>query len=330
MTVPVIRNLLHQYPQLEVTMVSTAFHAPLFAGMPRLHFVAADLKGRHKGVPGLLRLFRELRTGAPIDAVADLHQVLRTRILRVFFTLAGVRWAAQDKGRKEKAALTRPHNKVLQPLKATFQRYADVFAVLGLPVALDTRVGMHGKPGVPEMLAAVKQKQKCIGIAPFAQYERKTYPADQMKAVLRLLAVHPHLQVYLLGGRADKPKLQAWSGEIPGVQVMAGSLPFALELDFIAHMDVVVSMDSANMHLASLFGVPVVSVWGATHPFAGFYGWGQEARNAVQIDLECRPCSVFGNKAGPREDLACMRGITPISVYNRVMSVLESADAAVS
>ena len=91
----------------------------------------------------------------------------------------------------------------------------------------------------------------------------------------------------------------------------------------IANLDLVVSMDSANMHLASLFGVPVVSVWGATHPFAGFYGWGQLIGNAVQLDLDCRPCSVFGNKPGPRSDLACLHGIPPLVLYQKVMQVLE-------
>jgi len=84
-----------------------------------------------------------------------------------------------------------------------------------------------------------------------------------------------------------------------------------------------ISMDSANMHLASLFGVPVVSVWGATHPFAGFMGFGQSPDRAVQIDdLECRPCSVFGNKPCFRGDHACMEWITPERVLEKVGQVL--------
>ncbi|OLY93462.1 hypothetical protein BUE76_17410 [Cnuella takakiae] len=324
MTVPVIRNLLHQYPHLEVTMVSPAFHAPLFAGMERLHFVAADLKGKHKGVAGLFRLFRQLRSNASFDAVADLHHVLRTRILRIFFSATRTRWASVDKGRAEKQALTRSQNKVLAPLKATFQRYADVFAQLGLPIQLDIPGGIAPKGQMPPILKLLKQEgRKAIGIAPFAQYSRKTYPPEKMLEVLRLLSGHPMLSIYLLGGKADVPHLKAWAEPFPNVEVVAGTLKFADELPFIAHLDVVVSMDSANMHLASLYGVPVVSIWGATHPYAGFYGWGQQAANAVQIDLACRPCSVFGNKPGPRADLACMHGISPLQVYQQVLQVLD-------
>jgi ADP-heptose:LPS heptosyltransferase len=323
MTVPLIRNLLQQHPQLEVTMVSTAFHAPLFEGIERLHFVAADLKGRHKGFAGLFKLFRELRNRQRIDAVADLHNVLRTQILKLFFTLSGTRWVAQDKGREEKKALTRSEQKVLQPLKSTFQRYADVFAALGVPVQLDVAGGLKSMDTIPGSLAAAKAAgKKLIGIAPFAQFERKTYPPEKMKEVLRMLAQHKNLQLYLLGGKSDVPALQQWADEIPRLVNVAGTMRFAEELPFIAHLDVVISMDSANMHLASLYGVPVVSIWGATHPYAGFYGWGQAPGNAVQIELACRPCSVFGNKQGPREDLACMHGIAPLVVYEKIMQVL--------
>ena len=82
-----------------------------------------------------------------------------------------------------------------------------------------------------------------------------------------------------------------------------------------------VSMDSANMHLASLYGVPVVSIWGGTHPYLGFYGWGQQMENAVQVDLDCRPSSVFGNKPCPR-NMECMNLVSPIMVYDKIIQQL--------
>lgn len=326
MTVPVIKNLLHQHPQLELTMVSNAFHAPLFAGIERLHFLSAELKGKHKGFAGLYRLFRELKAACRIDAVADLHQVLRTRILKIYFQLAGIRWAAQDKGRKEKKELTRFNNKILKPLPSTFERYAAVFATLGYPIQLNIADGLQPKGTMPASFKEKVKGRKLVGIAPFAQFTRKTYPPDKMKAVIRMIAAHQDVQVFLFGGRADLAVLQQWTTEIEGLEIVAGSMSFSAELDLIGQLQVMVSMDSANMHLASLYGVPVVSIWGATHPYAGFYGWGQHPGNAVQIDLACRPCSVFGNKPGPRPDLACMEGIAPMAVYNKVMSVLSGHD----
>ena len=92
----------------------------------------------------------------------------------------------------------------------------------------------------------------------------------------------------------------------------------------MSHLELMVSMDSANMHLASLVNTPVVSIWGATHPYTGFMGWNQKLENAVQVDLPCRPCSIFGNKPCLRGDYACLNSITPDMVFSKVKAVLNN------
>ena len=94
------------------------------------------------------------------------------------------------------------------------------------------------------------------------------------------------------------------------------------ELTFMSTLDIMISMDSANMHLASLVGIPVVSIWGATHPYAGFMGWGQSIDNAIQIDLPCRPCSIYGNKPCMRGDYACLKNISPEQIVEKVEAVI--------
>lgn len=324
MTVPVVKLLLQQHPDVEVTFVSVAFVKPLFNNIDRLHFYEADIRGEHKGIIGLYRLYKTLKKQVEIDAIADLHNVLRTQILRVYFGAAGKKIAVINKGRKEKKMLTREHNKVLKPLKSTFQRYADVFTALGLPLHLNTEQGIL----IPQQKSSLtgtytQQGYKVIGIAPFAQYSEKTYPAAKMQQVIRLLIKHNNVKIFLFGGKNDVPALQQFeAGDKEKIQSLAGVMSFEDELNAIAQLDVMVSMDSANMHLASVFGVPVVSVWGGTHPYLGFYGWGQPLSNAVQVELDCRPSSVFGNKPCPRGDLACMNRIAPIMVYNKIAEVL--------
>ncbi|RYY98523.1 MAG: glycosyltransferase family 9 protein [Chitinophagaceae bacterium] len=322
MTVPVLQLLLRQHPELEVTFVSTGFVRPLFQNMERVHFVAADLKGRHKGVRGLYRLFRELRGTARFTGIADLHNVLRTKILRAYFKVTGIPAAALDKGRAEKKELTRPEQKALRPLKPMHERYADVFRSLGFGVDLSAHYGFR-QPNTPSyMQQGIDAGIRFIGIAPFAAYREKTYPPEQMVQVIRLLCHDGRNRVFLFGGKGDAAQLDEWQREIPGTHNLAGKMHFGEELDHIGALHVMISMDSANMHLASLYGVPVVSVWGGTHPWLGFYGWRQDPANAVQIDLPCRPSSVFGNKDCPN-DRACMRGIEPLLVAGRVLEILE-------
>ncbi len=321
MTVPVLKLLLYQHPSLQVTFVSVAFVKPLFEDIERLHFVAADLKEKHKGVGGLYRLYKELTNTVSFDAIADLHNVLRTQILRIFFS--GKRIATINKGRKEKRELTRRKHKVVKPLPSTFQRYADVFASLDLPTVLDVKGGIKPPPSAAARWQQWKIKGvHIIGIAPFARYAEKTYPKEKMMSVIALLLSDKNIRIALFGGKEDAAALSGMASiDTAKIGVIAGSLSFSEELSFIAQLDAMISMDSANMHLASLYGVPVVSIWGGTHPFLGFLGWGQTLERCVQIDLDCRPSSVFGNKPCPNQ-LACMNGILPLMIVEKVMALL--------
>ena len=315
MTIPVMKRVLDVNPDLQIVFVTNKNWGALCAGIPRLIFFPADLKGEHKGVKGLFQLFRSIRKAYDIDAVADLHQVLRSQIVRTFFKLTGKRVAVIDKGREEKKALVRQENKILQPLTSTVERYAAVFRTLGLTVDLTNTPPVF--PGVE------KAGEFWIGMAPFATYREKTYPLNKMEEVLAILNEEPNTKVFLMGGGATEiAQLNALAARYPAAVVVAGRYTLAEELVLISQLHVMISMDSANMHLASLFGVPVVSIWGATHPFAGFMGYGQSMDNAVQVDnLSCRPCSIFGNKPCFRGDHACMEWIEPTDVVVKVLMV---------
>lgn len=321
MCVPVLRRLLEAHPEVRLSVVSQAAFAHLFDGIDRLTFLPADLKGLHRGIAGIWQLFRELQAAGPFDGVADLHQVLRSGMLDSLFRLKGIPVSVINKGRKDKYALTRRAQKILQPLDSTFDRYAAVFAQLGLIVDPKGRMPPGAAQPVPSKLATSDRKR--IGIAPFAKHRGKTWPAERMRRVVEWLASRGDIDILLFGGGAlETEVLSTWSREIPRVICLAGKHSLKEELQIISHLDLMVSMDSANMHLASMFGVPVVSVWGATHPYAGFLGWGQEMSNVIQSDLDCRPCSVFGNKPCYKGTYECMTSIEPELVLKKILTTL--------
>jgi len=307
MTVPVLRVLLAQHPSLHVRMVSHIRHAPLFENMERLQFFGADLSGRHRGLRGIFRLFGELRELGPYCGVADLHHVLRSLLLSGLFTFMGVPVARLRKGRKQKRELTRFSDKKLVPLPSGFERMVKVFEALGFSVSLPNGVDT----GVRAHLSNLSGPT-VIGIAPFAKHREKTYPPELMKAVLALLSSRADLQIRLFGADGTEADiLRGWEQEFPGIISMAGRYSLRQQLDQLREVDLMISMDSANMHLASLQGVPVLSIWGSTHPYAGFMGWGQPMNSSIQVNLACRPCSVFGNRTCFRGDFACMYQIEP-------------------
>lgn len=326
MTVPVLTSLAKQYPEIDITVLSRPFMAPLFAeAPPNIHFRGIDVNS-YKGFGGLLRLFNELKKEGDYDAVADLHDVLRSKMLRALFLFSGAKVAHIDKGRKDKKALARPRHKRMKQLPSSFTRYEEVFRKLGYPVKTRFHsIFGRGKGNRSLFQAAIgtPDGKYWIGIAPFAAHKGKKLPETTVAELVRALSTHNDWRVFLFGGgKTEKELLERWADGHPNVQSLAGKLRLNEELALISHLDVMVSMDSANMHLASLTGTPVVSVWGATHPFAGFMGWGQRMDNAVQTDLSCRPCSIFGNKPCLRKDYACLTRITPQQIIERIETIL--------
>jgi ADP-heptose:LPS heptosyltransferase len=327
MTVPVVRALATQYPELKITVISRPFFQPFFNGIPNLHFFPFDEKERHKGIVGLWRLFQDLKP-LHIDAFADLHNVLRSKVLRTLFSLSGKKTAFVDKGRAEKKALTRAENKIFQPLTTMFERHQLVLESLGFPIDLSRpQFPAKAKISEPELTTIVAQSKKLIGIAPFAQYDSKVYPLDLMQEVIDTLAQNQEHTILLFGGgQNEKEQLQSLVGNKTNVLNMAGKIPFQEELNLISNLDVMLSMDSGNGHIAAMLGVPVVTLWGATHPYAGFLPFNQTLDNALVSDRNQYPnlpTSVYGNKKVAGYENA-MRTILPEQVVALIESILKS------
>jgi ADP-heptose:LPS heptosyltransferase len=315
MTVPVIYNLAVQYPDLEITMLSREMARPLFERTPKnVHFIAADLKGRHKGLLGLCRLWRDAHLN-DFDYIADFHDVLRTWWLRTEGCLRRKKVAKIDKGRKGKKALTRQKNKVFVQQATSFERYAKVLEQLGFPIK---------QQFVKLDYSAFCETQKAddetwVGIAPFAKHPTKVYPMEKMELVIKALSERENTRVFLFGGGAEESQqIESLCSKYNNVLPAKSQQGLRGELALMGQLDMMLSMDSANMHLASLVGTRVVSIWGGTHPYAGFLGWNQKAEDCIQLDLPCRPCSVYGNKPCSRGDYACMNGITPEQIIRAI------------
>lgn len=327
MTIPVIYSLATQYPQHHITVLSRNTLAPLFEGLPEnVTFRGVDLKGEHAGLMGLNWLYKDLKK-EHYDAIADFHDVLRSKYLRWRFNLAGTKVGHIDKGRRGKRKLVRRNNKILECQKSSFKRYTEVLEELGYPIQWDY-ISLFGKgKGNIECLSPLtgeRSGEQWIGIAPFAAHPGKIYPLSKQEQVIELLAARRQTQIFLFGGgKKEIEVLEKWAKQYPNVISTAGKLTLNMELALMSHLNVMLSMDSANMHLASLVNIPVVSIWGATHPYAGFMGWKQSPNYAVQVNLACRPCSIFGNKPCWRKDYACLQGITPEMVVERIENVID-------
>lgn len=326
MTVPVIYSAARSNPADSFMVLTQAFLIPVFINRPpNVEVIGINTKTTEKKLSGLVR-FASALAKYDYDKVLDLHNVIRTIIIRSFFRLKRKPVYVLNKTRKERGRLTRSQKKVLHPLRPVIERYADVFRAAGLQYT-ESFISLFEQ--TPADLSALKtlageKKGKWIGFAPFAKHRGKIYPVEKTEQIVAELSRREDVTIFLFGGRGyEEALLEEWAYQYPHVKNVVGKYALDNELALISELDLLVSMDSANMHFASLVGTPVLSIWGATHPYTGFYGYRQDPAHAVQADLPCRPCSVFGEKPCSRGDWACLACLAPETILQRIQTLLQ-------
>lgn len=309
---PALRAILDARPNWRITLLTRPKFAPLFQNQERLTVMEADVDVVYRGPQAMFQLARAVeRKLGKVDALVDLHDNLRTALLKLYFRIQGKKVFTYKKGRKEKKALLGKLKNGLT-LPHTTARYLDAFSSLlennlpNLPSAPIFQLNQEDELLAERFIRSLPPHQSVIGIAPFAQYGLKCLPEDEIRRYAAEQVKAGHHILWFGGGMTEKRKLDSWLGE--GMTNLAGRFPLSLELALLPRLDWMVAMDSGNMHLAALSGVKLVSIWGPTHPILGFGPYGQPEA-VVQLDLPCRPCSVFGNKPCHRGDHACMNGI---------------------
>jgi ADP-heptose:LPS heptosyltransferase len=333
LSAPVISSVLEQNPTLEIVFLSRQLFKPFFQEHDRLTFIGADLKGKHKGVFGLKKLQNELLKEHKFDAVVDLHDVLRTKILRFYFKARGIRCHSINKGRGEKKGLING-SVPFKKLKHTTQRYLDVFDQANVQSSLNA--GPWVSPGTSDSTHAFLKMNNCevknnpwIGIAPFAAHRSKEWPIEKMKNVISQLISEGKTVFLFGGGQHEIKKLESIKKEFPKSILVAGQLKLDEELSLISKLDLMVAMDSSNMHLPTIIGTNVVSIWGATHHYLGFGPLNNE-HNIIEISKEklpCRPCSIFGKLKSKKHEICAQKAMELISeemVLTKITLLLET------
>lgn len=324
MTIPIVYPVCEANPKVNFVLVTRKMAEGMFINRPANLIVLGIDLDQYKGISGPMKLALNLQHRYNFDAVADLHDVIRTKLMTFALKRRGLIVATIDKGRKEKRKLT--SGKTKQPVLSTHARYKAVFRKLGLHLGEEfTSIFSQAETPRSPIVPVKEDGDRWIAVAPFSQHKGKEYPLEQMQLVISEMSRWEHCHLFLMGGgKKERDILDQIMRRYSNVL----SLPhikhsFADELVLLSHCDVMLTMDSANMHLASLVDLPVVSVWGATHPSCGFMGWHQAIKDTVQLDLKCRPCSVFGNKKCRYGDYHCMRDISPELILDKVKTVLE-------
>lgn len=322
LTLPVLEGLCRSEPPVHPILVTKPAYKDYFDHIEGLEVFTVDTVHKYRGITGLFRLFKNLQKQYDPKMIIDLHQVFRTRFINNLFLLSGVPIFRINKGRNEKRVVVR--NKDPQKLKHTVERYLDSFKKAGLdfrpvPYPFESRYPLN--PGKEQSSDSVK-----IGLAPFSKHTTKEWPIKTMTELVEALITDHRADVYVFGGQEDEARANTLSSN-DRVHVLCGKLNPVAELETLSQMNLMISMDSANMHLANLMGIHTISIWGATHPHLGFRPYNESNSSIIQAgesDLDCRPCSVYGNKPCARKDdqMKCMSLIKPDHILKKVHELL--------
>lgn len=329
-TIPVLYDACRCNPDVRVVMLTRSSMAALFIERPDNLEIRGEESDVFDDALSVLRQVRQLHAEFQFDSFVDLQGIFKTSLARFWCKSHGLKVSMIDHGRKEKRELTRKHGKLMLPVKHTVERYREAMAAVGLEMRRVFKGLFYGATSLTniynEITAPRQEDAIWIGLAPFAKHEGKIYPLRLTEQVLRELSGRSKTTVFLFGGGPYEQKiLGEWARKYPSTISLAGKRNgFAVELALIHDLDILVTMDSANMHMASLVGTPVVTLWGATHPYCGYSGWNVPDENNVQLPMPCRPCSLYGDRPCLTGDYRCLARIKPEVVTARVDVVLKS------
>lgn len=323
LTVPVIQNLLKNYPETKITILTKPFFAPFFQGIKNVAVYPVDLNEKHKGFKGLYRLVKELSSKKKYDYVIDLHSVVRSWIICSLFLLRGVPFFRIDKGRAEKRMFI--EGKITHSLPHTTERYHKVFKKAGFQFLLKKRLLSLDAKFKKEHLELSKSELS-IGIAPFAAHKSKEWGLENIQRLIEEISKEYTIHFYLFGGGTEEvEKLTVLANKYTNVTNIAGRFSLVAEMKFLQQLKAFIGMDSGNMHIAALLGLPVISIWGGTHPDLGFSALYQPRKNHIRALVNgkpCRPFSVYGKldmiKGKPAD---CIKKVKVAQIIQRLKEI---------
>lgn len=326
MTIPVLYPVCKANPDTRFIMLTKMWPASMFHDRPaNLKVVDFDVKGSHSGLIGLLKLAAQLHKLYDIDAVADLHNVSGTWIIDAYMKLKGARIARLDREKPKRRALV--SHRTNEPLTPIHDRYRNVFTQLGFEAPVDFTHLYDGRDWPTSPLVPDKEEgQRWIAISPFSSHKHKTYPLEQMEQVIAELSKRENYWLFLMGGgKQEKIALRSIARKYKRVVSMAEvKHKFIDEYALLGKCDLMLTMESANMHLASLVDLQAMTVWGPTSPACGYLGYNQVIEDDIQLDMDCRPCSITGDKACKYGDYRCLKNIKPEYIVQRVVEAVEN------
>jgi heptosyltransferase II len=322
---PMIQSLKRCFPDAFLGVVTVPLSAEVLKGHPAVdEVIVYDKRGADRGVRGFSRVVRRIKD-QHFDVALIPHRSMRSALAcwrsgipqRIGFSTSAGRFLLTSAVRYEplihetlrnlRLAQALPGCDGSEELPRIWPSVADAARIDSI---LEHRFG----PGAA---------RKLVALAPGSVWATKRWPQEYYARLASTLA-DEDVAVVLIGGREDAylcASIARTAGG-RGIFTTAGDLSLLESAELIRRCAVLVTNDSAPLHLGVAVETPVVALFGPTVPRFGFAPLGKHDIVVEQNDLTCRPCSIHGGTKCPIGTFDCMRRMSPETVLFCVRSIL--------
>jgi heptosyltransferase-2 len=323
LTLPLIQRLKQIYPKSLIDVVVVPRTAEIFSNHPAIsEIIPYDKHGTDKGISKLWELRKKLKS-RKYDLIIVPHRSLRSAVLswllkpkkNIGFDRSTGRWLFTDIVEYNPNVHEIERNlSLIDPLEISGNHFE-------LPVLYPSHQDVRAVDAV--LGGLISDRGKMVAVAPGTIWNTKRWPMDKFAAVCKEISSHGHAIVLI--GSQDDLKLCDEICEIARsnkVVNAAGKLSLLQSAELIRRCGVLISNDSAPMHLAVAVGTPVVAIFGATVPEFGFAPCGPRDIIVETKGLKCRPCSIHGGEKCPIKTFECMMAISPEVIVKKTKSLI--------
>lgn len=325
LTLPLIQVLKLNFPKSFIDVIVVPRAAEIFANHSAISkIIQYDKRGSDKGLKGFWRLRTKL-IAQKYDLILVPHRSLRSALLSwllkptmsIGFDKSAGSWLLKEIVRYNSSYHEIERNlSLLNPLNLPT-------AATELPQLYPSNQDVQFIDSILKDYGAIRYRN-IVAVAPGTIWNTKRWPAERFAAVCGQIASED-IAIVLVGGKEDAPlcKEVMEIAQAKNVFSIAGKLSLLQSAELIRRCKVLISNDSAPMHLAVAVGTPVVAIFGATVPEFGFAPRGPRDIVIQTNGLKCRPCSIHGGDLCPIKTFNCMLSIAPDVVVEKVKSFMQ-------
>ncbi len=319
LTTPLISALKQIFPFSHLAFLTTPIGKEALQGLEEIdEIMLYDKRGKEKGFKNLRKKIREIKEKNFNLAISP-HRSFRTSFLLALSKIP-VLVGFEEASLSFVYHFRLPRKKELHEV----ERNLELIKPIGeLPEDFQPRIKLPGLRDFSLDKFGIKKDSLLVGIAPGSAWAGKRWLSEYYAQLSDLLSRELGAKVVLIGNDSD----QKLGEEIESLAQnslinLAGKTSIKELFGIISQLDLLVSNDSAPVHIASGYSVPVVVIYGPTVPAFGFTPY-QTPHKIIEKALECRPCHHHGPRACPEGHFRCMKEISPQEVFEAVVGLLK-------